>query len=86
MTKPSRDAERCILSLRGRGRKKPWRYRWPEDFRDEVLARLLALNAERAEQERLTGLAAEAAEKARKPGKNRSKKKSASPDQKKSID
>ena len=41
-------------------RKKPWRYRWPDDFRDEVLARLLELNKERAEQERLTGLAAEA--------------------------
>jgi hypothetical protein len=34
-------------------RKKPWRYRWPEETRDEVLARLLALNKERAEQERL---------------------------------
>jgi hypothetical protein len=39
-----------------RKRKKPWRYRWPDDFRDEVLARLLALNEERAEQERLAGL------------------------------
>jgi hypothetical protein len=39
----------------GRRRKKPWRYRWPDDFRDEVLARLLALNAERAEQGRLRG-------------------------------
>jgi hypothetical protein len=29
-------------------RKKPWRYRWPEPVRDEVLARLLALNALRA--------------------------------------
>ena len=28
----------------GRGRKKPWRYRWPDEFRDTVLARLLALN------------------------------------------
>lgn len=37
----------------GRRRKKPWRYRWPEPVRDEVLARLLALNAERAEEERL---------------------------------
>ncbi|MBT3194287.1 MAG: hypothetical protein HN341_17210 [Verrucomicrobia bacterium] len=36
-------------------KKKPWRLRWPDDFRDEVLARLLALNAERAEQERLQG-------------------------------
>jgi len=44
-------------SSSGRRRKKPWRYRWPDDFRDEVLARLLALNAERAEQERLVGAA-----------------------------
>ena len=29
-------------------RKRPWRYRWPDDVRDEVLGRLLALNAERA--------------------------------------
>jgi hypothetical protein len=36
----------------GRRRKKPWRYRWPEAMRDEVLARLLALNARRAEEER----------------------------------
>ena len=33
-------------------RKKPYRYRWPDDIRDEVLARLLELNAERAAQER----------------------------------
>ena len=31
-------------------RKKPWRYRWPDDVRDEVLARLLELNAERAKK------------------------------------
>lgn len=37
-----------------RRRKKPWRYRWPEPIRDEVLARLLALNARRAEEERMT--------------------------------
>jgi hypothetical protein len=43
----------------GRARKKPWRYRWPDEFRDEVLARLLELNKERAEQERLAGEAAE---------------------------
>lgn len=40
----------------GRRRRKPWRYRWPEPVRDEVLARLLALNAQRAEEERLAGL------------------------------
>ena len=39
----------------GRRRKKPWRYRWPEPVRDEVLARLLALNAQRAEEEREIG-------------------------------
>lgn len=41
-----------------RRRRKPWRYRWPDEIRDEVLARLLKLNAERAEEERLAGLAA----------------------------
>jgi len=36
--------------------KLPWRYRWPDEIRDDILARLLALNAHRAELERLTGL------------------------------
>ena len=36
-------------------KRKPWRYRWPDDIRDEILARLLALNAERAKQEALSG-------------------------------
>jgi len=44
---------------KGRGRKKPWRYRWPDDFRDEVLARLLELNRQYAEEERLSGATAE---------------------------
>lgn len=35
----------------GRKKKKPWRYRWPDEIRDEALARLLKLNAERAEEE-----------------------------------
>jgi hypothetical protein len=51
-------AQTHSLAPRARKRKKPWRYRWPDDFRDEVLARLLELNKQRAEQERLTGLAA----------------------------
>ena len=38
-------------------RKKPYRYRWPDEIRDEVLVRLLALNAERAEGEQLAGTA-----------------------------
>jgi hypothetical protein len=40
---------------RKRRKKKPWRYRWPDDTRDEVLARLLALNQERAKEEALAG-------------------------------
>ncbi len=36
-------------------RKKPWRLRWPDDFRDEVLARLLELNEQRHEEELLAG-------------------------------
>ena len=32
-------------------KKKPYRYRWPNEVRDEVLARLLELNAHRAAQE-----------------------------------
>jgi hypothetical protein len=37
---------------RARTRKKPWRHRWPQAFHDEVLARLLDLNHQRASQER----------------------------------
>jgi hypothetical protein len=39
-------------------KKKPWRYRWPDEVRDEVLAHLLALNAERAAAEARSGAAA----------------------------
>jgi len=42
-------------------KKKPWRYRWPDEFRDDVLARLLELNKQRAEEEQLSGVAADAA-------------------------
>ncbi|MHC5609918.1 MAG: type IIL restriction-modification enzyme MmeI [Nostoc sp.] len=42
-----------------RQKKKPWRYRWPEEIHDEVLARLLELNQQRAEAETLSGKAAE---------------------------
>jgi hypothetical protein len=35
-------------------RKKPWRYRWPDALRDEVLARLLVLNQECAREEALS--------------------------------
>ena len=43
------------------------RYRWSDTIRDEVLARLLKLNAERAEQERLAGDAASASKPVKKP-------------------
>ncbi len=36
-------------------KKKPWRYRWPDGVRDEVLARLVALNSACAVEERLAG-------------------------------
>ncbi|MCB1134509.1 MAG: hypothetical protein KDN05_25580, partial [Verrucomicrobiae bacterium] len=36
-------------------KKKPWRYRWPDALQEEVLARLLDLNHQRAEEERLAG-------------------------------
>ena len=62
---------------KSRKRKKPWRFRWPDEVRDEVLARLLKLNAERAEQEKLSGEAASAAQ----PKKSRGKKSSAAPAQ-----
>ena len=38
-------------------KKKPYRYRWPDPIRDELLARLLALNADRAAAESCSGLA-----------------------------
>jgi len=52
-------------------RKKPWRYRWPDEVRDEVLARLLELNAERAREEARAGAAVSKKSKskrAKKPG------------------
>lgn len=38
-------------------KKKPYRYRWPDEVRDEVLARLLELNAARAQEEARSGAA-----------------------------
>ena len=60
---------------KGRKKRKPYRYRWPDAVRDEVLARLLALNAKRAEEERLTGKAATAKEEktGKKPGRKPAK-------------
>jgi hypothetical protein len=63
------DEEDSEDASKSRKKKKPWRYRWPDDFRDTVLARLLELNKQRAEQERLSGEAAEL-----KPEKVRAKR------------
>ena len=41
--------------------RKPYRYRWPDDIRDEVLARLLELNAQRANEEARTSTVVSAA-------------------------
>jgi hypothetical protein len=49
-------------------RKKPYRYRWPDEVQAEVLARLLELNAERARAEARSGATAAAA---RKRGRKR---------------
>jgi hypothetical protein len=48
-------------------RKLPWRYRWPDDVRDDVLARLLALNAERYAEEVAMGLHSKGAKQAAGP-------------------
>jgi hypothetical protein len=59
-------------------KKKPWRYRWPDEFRDEVLGHLLVLNAERAEQERLAGESTAGSSK-KVLGKTRKKKRGDAP-------
>jgi hypothetical protein len=59
-------------------RKLPWRYRWPDAMRDDVLARLLALNAERYEEEMAMGLHSKGAKKTAGTQRGR-KTKSASP-------
>ncbi len=66
------DADEPETGSTGRTRKKPWRYRWPDEFRDEVLARLLDLNQKRAELERLSGAAA-AGGRTKKPRKSANK-------------
>lgn len=52
-----------------------YRYRWPDDIRDEVLARLLELNRQRAEDERLVA----AEEEEQGPSKPRAKRRKKPP-------
>ena len=54
-------------------RKKPWRYRWVDEDRDEVLARLLELNHTRAEEEAQSAPAASRTKTAVKRGRKSSK-------------
>ena len=75
---PEFDDEDDEESESTRPRQKRYRYRWPDDIHDEVLARLLALNRERA------GIAAEpVATQPRAPRKSTRPKKAAPPDQSK---
>ena len=53
-----------------RMKKKPWRYRWPDEVRDEVLARLLELNKQRYEEEVRLGLHAKGSSKRTKQPKD----------------
>ncbi len=50
-----------------RQRKKPWRYRWPAEVHDEVLARLLDLNQQRYEMEAIEGKKAQKKATPKKP-------------------
>ena len=60
-------------------KKKPYRYRWPDEVRDEVLARLIALNAERAAEEQRSGAAAAGKRAAATPKTGRAARKAARP-------
>jgi hypothetical protein len=59
------------------GSKKPWRYRWVDEDRDEVLARLLELNRTRAEEEAHSAPAGLGAKAAGKRGRKSTKNSSA---------
>ena len=56
---------------KGKPEKKLYRYRWPDEVRDDVLARLLALNAERYEEEVALGLHSRGTRKAAGGSKSR---------------
>ena len=56
-------------------KKKPWRLRWPDEFRDEVLARLLELNEQRHKEELLTGASEPQRHGDTEKGKRRGRKK-----------
>jgi hypothetical protein len=51
-------------------RKLPWRYRWPDAVRDDVLARLMALNADRYEEEVSLGIQGKAGKTGKRATRN----------------
>ena len=57
-------------------KKKPYRYRWPDEVRDEVLARLLQLNADRAKSDAASGAAAQGKQRNRAAAKRAPKESS----------
>ena len=61
------------LTTSRRRKRLRWRRRWPDEFRDEVLARLLELNEQRHQEELLAGKAA--AKQNTKPQKKYSRRK-----------
>lgn len=61
-------------------RKLPWRYRWPDSVRDDVLARLLALNADRYEEEEAMGLHSKGAAKTPKAKEKLNAKSASTPE------
>ncbi len=70
-TDASTDEPAPAAGRRGR-RRKPYRCRWPDATRDEVLARLLALNADRAAEEaRAAGAVTPTDEQPRRPHRPR---------------
>ena len=68
VSKIERSELQATGAITGR-RKLPWRYRWPDSVRDDVLARLLALNAERYAEEVALGLHSKGAKQAAKAAK-----------------
>jgi len=62
-------------------RKLPWRLRWPDDFRDEVLAHLLELNEQRHKEELLAAGAPSAPKKVPKASAKKKAKTPTSADQ-----
>ena len=79
------DDDPATASPTPRRRKKPWRHRWPDDFRDEVLARLLELNRLRAHEESLLSATPTPKTKAKPKPKPRTPKSKPTPDDQSSL-